>query len=222
MSQVTFPTTGQVFSSSALTPPQMEAIFQALVLQIFGIAVPPANPAQAYSTVRCGWPAEGQPGPPYETDTCIVLAYPYDDPYSRVNDQNRLPNQPGAVSVTQRGAYTQVWRVHFTNYGPNCFDRARLIAAAVSTIDWVHDWLVNLCPGSGVPVVQPIYWISEAVRPVYVPEVFQKRWWPRADLDLRFNEFVFQTLDIPVGESVGVTLITDTGITRTFSISASD
>ena len=216
MSQATFPNL-QTLSSSALTPEQMQQVFQTLVIQIFGYAPTPNPPPPSssavnpYSVVRCGFQQEGEPGPDISLDQCIITAFPQNDAYSRVRDsqfQVNAADQSGDT-LLQPESYTQVWRIHFTVYGPNAWDNARLI---VSTIflqnSWAQAWLATNCPQSGVPVVQPIYPIADPARPIRNQELFQRRWWPRVDLDLKFNEFVAESILATTAASDQITINT--------------
>ena len=212
----TFAQTGQTLLSSELTPEEFQQVMQALVIQIYGFTLTPTQGGPAYEQVRCGYQQDGQPGVDISKDSTTIQAYPQNDPFSRMRDQILSPNDD--VSLLNPMSYTQVWRVHFTLYGPNSWNNACLIVSAIFVVALFHDWLVNLCPGSGVQVVQPIYVIADPVRPVRAPELRERRWWPRVDLDLKFNELVQEQITISSGESVEVTIDTDTGITQTFTV----
>jgi hypothetical protein len=300
MSNQVFPN-GQILVSSAQTSPQIENLFQALVVQIFGFAItnspPPFNtvpvggapePQNAWAQVRVGWQQQGQPGPLIGSDTCIITAVTENHPYSQTRDQLMLSDpgydgtsstdltigtgsqsfttQPGLsflpgqtvsltyalnMAVTMQGTivsynassgamiitvtsvagsgtysnwtlelegfpptvvqqmqYTQIWGIHFTNYGPNCQDRARLIISALS-LDWANDILnaSNLYPAS----TSGGLW----QRPLYVPENFQGQWWPRCDARMQYNENVLESLIIPAAASVAITVLDDNGFSET-------
>lgn len=138
MSSTTFPN-GQTLVSSALTPPEIEMLFQPLVASILGLD-PATDPAAAYSAVRCAWQKQGQPAWTVDQDICVLAATLKDEPFARMRDNYYSPNS--SISLTSRMGFTQVWNLHCTLYGPNCADRARLILSAM-TLDWVHDWTVS-------------------------------------------------------------------------------
>ena len=124
MSVYTYPN-GQSLSSSALSPEQMQQVFQMLVIQIFGTSLsplpPPGNPA--YDAVRCGYQDDGEPSWEFDKDTCIILGFPQNDAFSRWRDSIIQVNDE--ASALSPMSYTQVWRIHFTLYGPNAWDRAQ-------------------------------------------------------------------------------------------------
>lgn len=205
MSTSTF-TNGDVLVSSALTPDALLTIFQALVAQILGFDTSdPDQQAAAYSAVRISWQQEGQPAWAITDDVCVLRAAPENDPYSRVRDGQYVPHD--AQSLTREMGYTQAWSVHFTLYGPNSEDRARLIVSAFS-LDWVHDALAT----------NSLYAIPDWQRPAYAPELFQGQWWKRTDVELRFNELVNESLTVPSAAGVDVTLLKDTGLTAEIHI----
>lgn len=214
MSQTTFPS-GQTLYSSALAPPQMEQIFQYLVIQIFGTPLTPVPPSTAFSKVRCAWQKDGQPSFELNNDYCVISAYPLNEAYSRTRDALLYPNNDITNSLDQEMSYTQVWRIHFTLYGPNCWDNGRLIVSTIGGVDWAHDWLENGCAGLSV---QPIYALADWTRPVYAPELFQRRWWQRTDLDMKFNELVREAIVVESALSDEVIITTDTGETQTVEI----
>jgi hypothetical protein len=217
MSDYTYPN-GQILQSSSLSPEQMQQVFQMLVIQIFGTPLSPLPPpdSPAYDAVRCGYQDDGEPSWDFAKDTCIITSFPLGEPFSRVRDQRWLTNDN--VSLLNPMSYTQVWRIHFTLYGPNAFDRARLIVSTIFGTDWARNWLINNCPQSGVPVVQPIYPIPDIARPVRNRELFQRRWWNRVDVDLKFNELVIEQIIVPSAAGTQITIDTDTGITQSVNV----
>lgn len=205
MSQQTFPN-GQTLISSAQTPDTFATFFQALIAQVFGFdTTDPTQQTAAYSTVRIGWPQDGQPAWLISEDVCILTATLVDDPYARARDGLNSPNDD--LSLTQRMSFTQVWELHLTLYGPNCADLARLILSTV-TLDWLRDAIAT----------KNIYLVAAPFRPRYVPENFDGRWWKRADVQLRYNELVNESIITPTAAGVDVTLITDTGAATEFVI----
>jgi hypothetical protein len=208
---------GQVLSSSAHSPAQMEAIFQTLTIWILGLdSIPAVNPAASNALVRCAWQEAGQPAWKITEDVVIIQANPEADPVTRIRDGGLTPNDD--VSVLQVMSYTQVWRMHFEFWGPNSFLNATMTVAAFgNATDFVFNWLVN---GSGGAALWPIYVIADFPEPLWVPELFQRKWWPRATLDLKFNELVIQEITVPTAVSAHITLTADNGVTETFDIVA--
>ena len=209
MSNQTF-SNGLTLTSTANTPPSMETLFQNITAQIFGYdttqPVPIANNStNPYWAVRVAWQTQGQPAYEIGEDVCIIRATADDHPFSQCRDMVYNPND--YQSLNQLMSYTQVWRMHWCHYGPNCFDRCRLLISAMS-LDWVHDWLA---PYS-------IYAVTEWHRPVYVPELFEGQWWQRADVELQFNELVIENIVVPSAASVNITLVKENGLSETVDV----
>jgi hypothetical protein len=167
--------TGQVLTSTALTPIGIEQIFATLTCGMLGI-IPPD-----YSLVRVGWQTLGQPFQTVNNDICYLSAVEVDDNYNRIRDQKDVPNN--IQSVTTIITYTRVWEINWCLYGPNSFDRARQIRDSLF-LDWTHDALVP----------SDLYLVSSVERPLRAPEYFQAQWWERVDLKARFNEGVTDTI----------------------------
>ena len=216
---------GASFTSSALTPPAIETIFQTLILQIFNITIDPKNPDAAYRQVRCGWQQRGQPawnavydaqGNLTGENVCIVTAYPQKDQFSSWRDELLATNDD--QTDAQNMARTQVWRMHFTLYGPTSWNNALLILSSMA-LDWVRFALAaTWAPPIQAPGVSQLYILGEFPPPIWAPEEFQSQWWPRVDLDLKFNEQINESTLVETALSDQVTLTTDTGFTETITI----
>ena len=166
--------------------------------------MPNIDPKVAFYSVRCGWQQEGQPAWKISEDVCIIRAVLDNADFARVRDELFFDNDeasPPTTDLTKQMGFTQVWTLHLTLYGPNCEDHARLILSAM-TLDWVHDILA----------ASSIYRIPASPRPTYLPENFQGQWWPRADVEIQFNEEVIETITVHSAASVDVTVVTDTGV----------
>lgn len=205
MSTVTYPNTGQILVSTALTPEAIQTLFQTVTLYALGIN-PGVDPA-AYQKVRCGWQQTGQPAWRIDQDMVAVLATLESDPITGFRDYIYSPLNPAAL--TKDMGYTQVWKLHWTIYGPNGADNARNIVTAL-WLDWAHDLLA----------ASNIYAIPRWSRPTRAPELFEGQWWARYDLELKFNELVKETIVDPAAAGLEVTLITDTGIEENVTLGA--
>ena len=206
MTTSTFPN-GDTLVSSALNPDALATLLQSLVAQILGFD--PEDPDQqsaAFSSVRVSWPEQGQPAWEIGEDVCFVRAATEDEPYSRVRDG--LWGVNDSETLTKHMAFTQVWSVYLTIYGPNCADHARLILSAVSDLDWVHDFLTG----------RNLHLLVAPNRPTYAPEHFQGQWWRRADLTLKLNELVNESTTVASAAGVDVTILTDSGLTTEITI----
>jgi hypothetical protein len=213
--QINYPN-GQQLNSSAQTPNGMETIFQALSIGMLGIdSIPPVNPNSAYQAVRCAFQQKGQPSWSINNTVTTISALIDTDPYGKSRDELIGPNDD--ISVTQYLSYTRVWRLHWDIYGPFAQSYAEALISGFAQVDWVFDWMVNGCNGMAQ---QPIYFVADPVAPIRAPENFQRQWWERVTLDLRFNELVIQTVTVPTGISVEITVTADTGETETFTVTA--
>ena len=206
---VVFPGAGE-FTCTANSPASIGAIFQKIIAQVFGYNLTPPIPTandstNPFWTVRVGWQQQGQPAWTIAENVCIITAYTDDDPFSRISDTLLSAND--AESLNQETSYTQVWKIHFVCYGPNAFTNGVLIVAAMA-LDWVHDALAT----------SNIYAITEWKRPVVLYENENSQWWQRADVELRFNEFVQLNLIVPSAASVGITLLKENGLSETVNV----
>lgn len=201
---------GTILVSSALTPRQIEAIFQPLAAQMLGFD-PVGNPDSAYFAVRIGWQTEGQPAWEVTDNICVITAVLEDDPFARVRDDNyQMTGSPADVLTNEMG-FTQVWRMHFSFYGPSSANWARQLLSALS-LDWTSEALQ----------VSNLYVIPEWHRPVYAPELYPDPggvWYERTHVEVLFNEQVLESLT-PIGpaSTVEVTIDTDSGLTETFQV----
>ena len=208
-SSVIFPD-GTSLVSSALTPRQIEAIFQPLVAQMLGFD-PAGNPSDAFFASRIGWQTEGQLAWEVTDNICVITAVLEDDPFARVRDDLYQMTGSPADSLTDEMGFTQVWRMHFSFYGPSSADWARQLLSAFS-LDWV----------SAALQVSNLYVVPEWHRPVYAPELFPDPggvWYERTHVEVLFNEQVSESLTpIAPASTVEVTIDTDSGLTETFQV----
>lgn len=204
------PPTPPALQTDAYTPEQFMSVFQPLIANILGLTANPSpwswmsTPA-AWNGVRISWQTQGQPAWEITEDVCILSAYPQDDEYSRIRDQQYV--QQDGETLVARQSYTQVWDLHYVFYGPNAYARAAQVVSAMAQ-SWVHDALAG----------DSIYLIVEYARPHYAPELFQGQWWERADLHLKYNELVTETTPTSSAAGVDVTIDTDTGQSESFEI----
>lgn len=202
---------GESLSSSAQSPASIETLFQALTAQVLGFPIvdsenkplPPGAPC--WTAVRVGWQPQGQPAWEITEDVVGLTAYTEDHPFTRVQDGYYVTND--YKSLLREMGYTQVWRIHFTVYGPNAFEHAAIIVSAFS-LDWVR-FNIN---------AQNIFSVPEWKRPVVLYENFQGQWWQRADVDLKFNEQVSLSTTVPAAASVEITLVKENNLSTTVNI----
>lgn len=180
-----------------LTPKQVEALAQNIVMQILQTSDPKA--------VRIDWPTGGQPSWGIGDDVVFIGAKEDDDWYNRIREVHYPPFEGGGYGgggygdsgyggvadvglLTEVWTYTRAWNIKFTAYGPNSFDRMRTVKSAMF-YQSVHDsWALS-----------QMFMIPDLPALARAPELFADQWWERVDLDVRFYEAVEEDIS---GQSV--------------------
>jgi hypothetical protein len=180
-----------------LTPNQLNLVLQQATISALGLTLQsPANPADpAYAAVRVGWQQQGQPSFEIDEDVVFIRCAEEDDQYNRVRDVSIDADE------RQLMQYTRVWRVWWTLYGPNSFDRARILRSALFS-QAMHDVFSSA----------QLYFVTNPTAPTRAPEEKDGQWWERVDFSARFNEFVTETPPVTYAESVVVTLENSGGV----------
>lgn len=186
---------GLTLVSSALTQDEMNKLLQTLTLNVLGID-PDADPL-AYSKVRIAW--KTQPGFERGVDIVSIRATEKDGDYNRIRDRKYADTELG--SVRQTDTYTRIWEVAWGFYGPNGFDRARLLKSAMA-LDFTHDLLL----ASKVALVTKYPATTRA------PELFEGEWWERCDLKLTFYELITEQLVVNSITSAEVLVYNERGL----------
>ena len=184
------------------TPNTIQTLFQSLTITALGIT----PGAAAFGLVRVGWQQLGQPAWKVSDDVAIVTAVEEDDQYNRVRDVKNISdarnwgegnwgqgNWGGADDIVQLTTYTRVWRVSWTLYGPNSFDRTRILKSSLYQ-QASHDTLA----------AAQIYLVTDVIAPQRAPEYFEGQWWERVDFSCRFNEQVQEVLIVSSVASVEI------------------
>lgn len=156
------------------------------------------NAANPNSAVRIGWQSFGQPAQKASEDVAYVRCYEVDDLMNKTRDMDYVN---GPTVFTQVVKYTRVWEVFWSVYGPNSFDNARQIRTRLWDQD-IHDLFA----------ASQLYFVAEVSAPVRVPYEQDGQWWDRADLKVRFNEFVTELSTAQYVESVEIILETAAGV----------
>jgi hypothetical protein len=152
-----------------------------------------------YSQVRVEWPVSGAPAWRITEDICFLRVVEVQDDFELIREL-AYP-QRDAITLNRVLTYTRVWEATFAMYGPNCFDRVRMIKDAVQ-LDFDHDTLA----------ASNLYLVTDMPASVYMPEEYQGNWWRRTDVKLRFNEFVTSVSQIPAmaGVDIAIELVKET------------
>jgi hypothetical protein len=196
MNTITFPN-GWVFTSTALTPSQMDVLLQSLSTQMLGIA---ATDPQVNFKVRLSWQTSGAPAFTIDDDVIFIRAIEATTPYSEVRDERMDVNPDGTATRTR--TYSRMWNVFFRARGPNSFDTIRQIKSMLLE-DFIHDSFAQ----------SKLYMITAMSTPVRAPELYEGRWWEQVDFDADFLEQVDETLTVDTVNFVEVFGQSDTGAT---------
>jgi hypothetical protein len=156
----------------------------------------------AYNLVRIDWPTTGQPGWGITEDKTFIQAVQNPEEWGNIRDLS-------VSGTTATYTYSRVWRINLINYGPNAYDKMRVIKSA-TFLDYFA-WQL---------AAQGLYLVTDTKFPRRVPELFQGQWWERTDLSFRYNELVTETITVGTGISVEVLLYTAKGLQRDFVIEA--
>lgn len=141
------------------------------------------------SLVRRAWNVNGAPDWSLDEDVLFLqiseeagadIVQPVDTVFEENED-----------SFIMHQGQTRVLRVSLVAYGPNCYKNLRIISLAfLNGREAIRNNKIYIIPGTDVPI--------------YAPELFQSRWWKRADLTLRFNSLMRFESDIKPIEVVTV------------------
>lgn len=190
-----------------LTPFTIQSVFQVVTLAALGLGVPVGPIDPLYALVRVDWQTQGQPTGTVTEDMVYVRAVEEDNPYNRIREVTYQPID--SVTMTHVTSYTRVWRVDWTLYGPNSFDRARVLRSAMFS-QATHDQLAG----------SQLYLLTDVAAPQRVPEFFQEQWWERTDFSVLLNEFVTETAVVGSVGSVEIIVEDVTGERADFTVTA--
>jgi hypothetical protein len=190
---------GNTLTSSALSQTDAEDALQALITSILGAGTDPNT------GVRISWPTGGSPGWLITDEVCFLRATLSGERINRSRDKNTSGT---GASLTETVTYIRVWDIDLILYGPNSFDRARLIKSAL-----FMDWVSTALAANSLAVVIDIE------DPRRMPELFSGQWWERSDISFRMNELVTEISQVPAMVSVEVDLYTeDTSVSQPVAV----
>jgi hypothetical protein len=175
MSSTTYPD-GTILVSDALTLDQINSFMFALTQQALGQPVDPNS-----GLIRIEYPADGAPFAQNDQDVCYLSCMSENDPYNRIRDRVDSPNDE--QFLTETWTYTRSWRIHWCFYGPNSMDSARMLRSAM-----YQDYFTNQLQD------EQLFPVSDIPEPVRAPEIINKQWFERVDLNVEMYEFVTETI----------------------------
>lgn len=176
-----------------MTPKQLETAIQGFTCTLLGVDI---TDKVALAGVRLSWQTQGQPfGNNPGVNVVFIRAVPEDSLYDRVRDRITVPNPASEdnSSVLYQDLYTRVWRIYWVFYGPDSFDRARVVRSALYQ-QANHDILA----------LSSLYIAGPITAPIRLPDQSNGQWWERTDFSVLMNEFVVEQTEVSTVESVEI------------------
>lgn len=168
----------------------LEILFYRAFMSLLGY-----DPEATYERppVRRSWPTMGQPDWSFEEDVLFYqLAFIDGQEVSR-EIFDIWKDKPDSEDVVRHQEQTRVLQAQLVAYGPN----------GAANLDVLRTKLYN-----GVPLLRSsgVYVVPGNEAPKYAPELFQARWWRRADMTIVFNVAKSYDTDYKTITSVPITL----------------
>ena len=201
----------QVFTSSALTPANVNVIIQALTISLLGLPQPNGPGSASYEAVRVSWQQQGQPFQNANDDICYLLSVTRDDDYSRVRDAYISGVGTDVSPLLENWSYTRAWTITWHFYGPNSLDRARLVRSAMF-LDYANNMLS----------LSNLYPVNNPREIVRLPQEINGQWFEYAEFEIELYEQVTETVTDGAVTSVEIKVYegTNTGPTADFTVSS--
>ena len=164
---------------------ELEALFWAELMDVLGYDTSATPPP-----VRRSWPTDGAPDWRITDNVVFMQFSEVGDGYMQAIDS--VLEEEGRDFVLRR-ASTRTLQLKLIAYGPSCYESLLAVRMALA---------------GGRPKLrkQKIYPVSGADSVQYVPELFQGRWWKRADLSMTFNCLMVFSTSVNAIEQVDVTI----------------
>jgi hypothetical protein len=185
---------GQQLISSAMAQTDMNKAIQLWTCAALGI-----NPPN-YSLVRVDWQPEGQPFEDRDQDVCYLACTLQDNPYTLVRDRSYDASSVSG-KVAETWTYTRCWKVAWVLYGPNSFDRGRMLHSGL-----FMDYLTDLLAAS------QLFALTDPPEPGRAPEKINAQWFDRTDFHLLLYENVTETIQDNVVTSVEILVNDNAGL----------
>lgn len=193
-----------IISSDALTPIELNDIFQAVTLAILGLD--PNVVANAWAAARIKWETEGQPAWDIDEDIVFLGITEQEDEINRNHDIEYKETVDPAI-ILRVITYMRVWSVTWTLYGPNSSDRARAIRSGLN--EQVNEDAFQQ---------NSLAMIPDYPATTRQPELFNGQWWERTDFTILYNELVTETVQINTVKSVEIIIEDAKGVRADFTV----
>lgn len=127
--------------------------------------------------VRLAYQEDSTPFHDYRSNVCYYYIQAADDPVNRQIDTRYHPVDE--TKTQQVSSYNRVIALDITLYGPDAYDRAVLLRMDLlePTLNW------DLA-------AKGLYVIPDIAEPQQMWEPYNNKWWPRVDMQVRYNNLV--------------------------------
>lgn len=168
---------------------ELEILFQRVLMELLG-----HDPDATYTKlpVRRSWGKMGQPGWSYDDDV-LFFQLTFMDGQDVSQPLHDFWLDDGEKDLIRHQEQTRVMQAALVAYGPN----------GVRNLDNIRTAIYN-----GVPALRSagIFVVPGNESPKYAPELFQAKWWRRADLTMVFNVRKSYDTKVLTVETVNVTV----------------
>ena len=127
--------------------------------------------------VRLAYQEDSQPFHEYDRNICYYYIQAADDPINRQIDTRYSPLDE--TKTQQINSYNRVITLDIILYGPDAYDQAVLLRMDLlePTLNW------DLA-------AKGLYIIPDIAEPQQMWEPYNNKWWPRVDMQVRYNNLV--------------------------------
>ena len=112
-----------------------------------------------------------------EENVCYYYVRSVDDPTNRQIDTRY--NALDETKAQQINSYNRVMELNITMYGDDAYDKAVLLRMVL--LEPTRNWDL---------ATKGLYIIPEVAEPFAIWEHYNNRWWPRVDMQVRYNNLV--------------------------------
>lgn len=127
--------------------------------------------------VRLAYQEDSQPFHDYKRNVCYFYVQAADDPINRQIDT--IYNPIDDTKTQQVSSYNRVITLDIILYGPDAYDQAVLLR--MDFLEPTQNWYL---------AAKGLYIIPDIAEPQQMWEPYNNKWWPRVDMQVRYNNLV--------------------------------
>lgn len=127
--------------------------------------------------VRLAYQEDSQPFHDYYCNVCYFYVQAADDPINRQIDTTYSPIDD--TKTQQISSYNRVITLDIILYGPDAYDQAVLLR--MDLLEPTQNWDL---------AAKGLHIIPDIAEPQQVWEPYNNKWWPRVDMQVRYNNLV--------------------------------